>query len=75
LVDFLNQRVYFFVIIPPQDIEAYYGSHREDFAGLPVEEAREIAEQRLVQERGDARRDQFVEGLRDKATIHLNPLE
>jgi uncharacterized RDD family membrane protein YckC len=73
--EFLDQRIYFFIIIPPQDVDAYYESHREEFTGLSIEEARDIAGKRLVQERGDRKRDQFLAGLREKATIRINPVE
>jgi hypothetical protein len=75
VTEFLNQRVYFFVIIPPADIDAYIDDHRNEFADVSVEDARALAEERLVQERGDAKRDQFLAGLRAKATVRLNPIE
>ncbi len=75
VTEFLNQRVYFFVIIPPADIDAYIDDHRNEFADVPVEDARDLAEERLVQDRGDARRDQFLAGLRAKATVRLNPID
>lgn len=75
VTEFLDQRVYFFVIIAPQDVEAYLDGHREDFAGLSIDDARDLAGKRLVRERGDAKRDQFLAGLRDKATIRVNPLD
>jgi uncharacterized RDD family membrane protein YckC len=75
VTEFLNQRIYFFVIIPPADIDAYLDDHRSEFAGVPIDDARDRAEKRLVHERGDARRDQFLAGLRAKATIRFNPIE
>jgi uncharacterized RDD family membrane protein YckC len=75
VTEFLNQRIYFFIIIPPQDVDAYYESHREEFTGLSADEARDLAGKRLVQERGDVKRDQFLAGLRDKAAIRVNPID
>jgi hypothetical protein len=75
VTEFLNQRIYFFVIIPPGDIDAYIDDHRDEFAGIPIDDARELAGKRLVQERGDAKRDQFLAGLRQKATIRVNPID
>jgi uncharacterized RDD family membrane protein YckC len=75
VTEFLNQRIYFFVIIPPNDIDAYIDDHRDEFAGVSIDDARDLAGQRMVQERGDAKRDQFLAGLRAKATIRLNPTE
>ncbi|MFZ5861632.1 MAG: RDD family protein [Nitrospirota bacterium] len=73
--EFLDQRIYFFVMIAPQDVDAYIERHREDFADMPIEDARDLAGKRLVRERGDAKRDQFLAGLREKATIRMNPIE
>ncbi|MFZ5877652.1 MAG: RDD family protein [Nitrospirota bacterium] len=75
VAEFLNQRIYFFVIIPPQDVDAYIEDHRNEFEGISSDDARELAGKRLVQERGNARRDQFLAGLREKATIRLNPID
>lgn len=75
VTEFLNQRIYFFVIIPPDDIDAYLEDHRNEFAGVSIDDARDLAGKRLVQERGDAKRDQFLAGLRAKATIRLNPVD
>jgi hypothetical protein len=75
VTEFLNQRIYFFVMIAPQDINAYIDGHREDFAGMSIEDARDLAGKRLVRERGDAKRDQFLMALREKATIRVNPID
>jgi hypothetical protein len=75
VTEFLNQRIYFFVIITPDDIDAYIDDHRDEFAGVSIDDARDLAGKRMVQERGDAKRDQFLAGLRAKATIRLNPTE
>jgi uncharacterized RDD family membrane protein YckC len=75
VTEFLNQRIYFFVMIAPQDVDAYIDGHREDFAGMSIENARDLAGKRLVRERGDAKRGQFLVGLREKATIRVNPID
>jgi uncharacterized RDD family membrane protein YckC len=75
VTEFLNQRVYFFVMIAPQDVDAYIDAHREDFAGMSIEDARDLAGKRLVRERGDVKRDQFLVALREKATIRVNPID
>lgn len=75
VADFLDQRIYFFVLVPPQDVDAYYEAHREEFSGRSLEDARTEITQRLTTERGDEKRDQFVSKLREKATIRINPSE
>jgi hypothetical protein len=73
VAEFLDQRIYFFVLVAPQDIDAYYDAHREDFSGLPPEDARAAINKRFIKERGDEKRDQFLARLRDKARIRINP--
>lgn len=73
IAEFLDQRIYFFVIIPPEDITQYYEAHRGEYAALTPEEAREAITKRLTRERGDEKRTQFIAKLRDKATIRINP--
>lgn len=73
VAEFLDQRIYFFVLVSPQDVDAYYEGHREDFSGLSPEDARAAINKRLIKERGDEKRDQFLARLRDKARIRINP--
>lgn len=73
VADFLDQRIYFFVLVTTQDIDAYYEGHREEFFGLSPEDARSAINKRFIQERGDEKRDQFLARLRDKAGIRINP--
>ncbi len=75
VAEFLDQRIYFFVLVPPQDIDAYYESHREEFPGLSLDDARETISRRLVKERGDEKRDQFLARLQERAKIRINPLD
>jgi uncharacterized RDD family membrane protein YckC len=75
VTEFLNQRIYFFVMIAPQDVDTYIDAHREDFVGMSIEDARDLAGKRLVRERGDVKRDQLLGGLRKKATIRVNPID
>jgi hypothetical protein len=73
VTDFLDQRIYFFVLVPPQDIDAYYESHPDEFQGLSPEDARAAISKRLTRERGDEKRDQFLSKLREKTAIKINP--
>ena len=73
IAEFLDQRIYFFVLISPEDASAYHESHRDEYAALTPEEAREAITKRLTQERGDEKQRQFVAALRAKATIRINP--
>ena len=73
IAEFLDQRIYFFVLISPEDVAAYHESHRDEYAALTLEEAREAITKRLTQERGDEKQRQFVAALRAKATIRINP--
>ncbi|MEW6683586.1 MAG: RDD family protein [Nitrospirota bacterium] len=75
VAEFLDQRIYFFVLVPAQDVDAYYESHLDEFAGFSLEEARAAISKRLTQERGDEKRDQFLSKLREKTTIRINPLD
>jgi uncharacterized RDD family membrane protein YckC len=75
VADFLDQRVYFFVLVPPQDIDAYYEAHREEFSGLSPEDARAAINKHLTAERGKEKRDQFLEKLRAKGAIRINAPE
>lgn len=74
IAEFLDQRIYFFVLVSPQDIDAYYETHRAAFSGRSLDEAREAINQRLVKERGDEKRDQFLARLQERAKIRINPL-
>ncbi len=73
VAEFLDQRIYFFVLVATQDIDVYYDAHREDFSGLSPEDARAAINKRFIKERGDEKRDQFLARLRDKARIRINP--
>ncbi len=73
IAEFLDQRIYFFVLISPEDVADYYESHRDEYAALTPEEAREAITKRLTQERGDEKQRHFVAALRAKATIRINP--
>lgn len=75
VAEFLDQRIYFFVLVPPQDIDAYYEGHRAEFPGISLEDARETINQRLVKERGDEKRDQFLARLGERAKVRINPLD
>ncbi len=75
VADFLDQRIYFFVLVTAADLDAYYENHREEFSGLSPEDARSAINTRLVQERGDEKRGQFLQRLRAKADIRINPSE
>jgi uncharacterized RDD family membrane protein YckC len=74
IAEFLDQRIYFFVLVSPQDIDAYYETHRAEFPARSLEEAREAINQRLVKERGDEKRDQFLARLHERAKIRINTL-
>jgi uncharacterized RDD family membrane protein YckC len=75
VAEFLDQRIYFFVLVPPQDVDAYYESHPEEFAGLSPEDARAAISKRLTQQRGDEKRDQFLSRLRERTVITINQLD
>lgn len=70
--DFLQQRIYFFVLITPDDIARYTEMHQQDMAGLSSEEVRLAVTAKLTQERGEEKRREFMAKLRTKATIRLN---
>lgn len=74
IAEFLDQRIYFFVLVSSQDIDAYYETHRAEFPERSLDEARDAINQRLVKERGDEKRDQFLARLHERATIRINPL-
>jgi uncharacterized RDD family membrane protein YckC len=73
IAEFLDQRIYFFVLISPEDVAAYHESHHDEYPALTPEEAREAITKRLTQERGDEKQHHFVAALRAKATIRINP--
>jgi hypothetical protein len=73
IADFLDQRIYFFVVISPDEVTAYYDAHADEFAGLTLDQVRESIVQRLTQQRGDEKRRQFMTKLREKAAIQINP--
>ncbi|MEO6666329.1 MAG: hypothetical protein ABIO65_06105, partial [Nitrospiria bacterium] len=73
IADFLDQRIYFFVLIPPDEITAYYESHRDEYAAQSPEKAKEAVTAKLTQERGEDKRRQFMAKVRQKATIRINP--
>ena len=73
VADFLDQRIYFFVLVQPQDVDTYYESHHDEFQGLSPEDARAAISKRLTQERGDEKRDQFLSTLRERTAVKINP--
>jgi uncharacterized RDD family membrane protein YckC len=73
IAGFLDQRIYFFVLISPDDVIAHYESHRDDYPGLTLDQAREAITQRLTRERGNERQQRFVAQLREKAVVRINP--
>lgn len=73
IAEFLEQRIYFFVLIPPDEVAAYHDAHADEFVSLTLDQAREVITQRLTQQRGDEKRQQFLNKLRTKAAIRINP--
>lgn len=73
--EFLDQRIYFFVLVPPQDVDAYYENHPDEFEGMSLEDARVAIRERLTKERGDEKRAQFLSKVRQKSTIRINPFD
>ena len=73
IADFLQQRIDFFVVVPPDEVSAYYDAHADEFASVTPDQAREAVIRRLTQQRSDEKRRQFMSKLRDKAAIRVNP--
>lgn len=70
---FVDQRITFFVIIPPAEIQKYYESHREEYKEKRLEEALAQITSRLTDLKAKEKLEAYLKKLREKATIQINP--
>jgi parvulin-like peptidyl-prolyl isomerase len=70
--ELLNQRVNFFVFVTPEEVETYYEGHAEEFSGTSLEQARSKIEDLLTRQKAEAKRKDYLDRLRSRATIRVN---
>jgi len=70
---FVDQRITFFVIIPPAEIQKYYEIHREEYKEKRQEEALAQITRRLTELKAKEKLAAYLKKLREKATIQINP--
>ncbi len=70
---FVDQRITFFVIIPPAEIQKYYEAHREEYRERRLEEALAHITRRLTDLKAKEKLEAYLKKLREKATIQINP--
>ena len=72
VADLMEQQVNLFVFVSGQDIDEYYRSHKEEFSDVSPDEARSMIQERLVRQRSEAKRRDYIRRLRDRAVIRIN---
>jgi peptidyl-prolyl cis-trans isomerase SurA len=70
---FVDQRIKFFVIIPPAEIQTYYESHREEYKGEDLEEALAQITVQLTDLKAKEKLEAYLKKLRENASIQINP--
>jgi hypothetical protein len=69
---FVDQRITFFVIIPPIEIQRYYEDHREEYKNKRLEEALAHITKQLTDLKAKEKLESYLKKLREKATIQIN---
>ena len=70
--ELLDQRVTFFVFVAPQEVEAYYEEHADDFSGQSAEQAKSAILDLLTRQKAELKRKEYLDRLRSRATIRIN---
>lgn len=70
--DFIEQRIGFFVIVLPREVEQYYAEHAGAHQGQTLQEAREEIEEHLFLKRKLEKLEQYLNRLRAEAQIQIN---
>jgi len=70
---FVDQRIKFFVIVPPAEIQTYYESHRENYRAENLEEALAKITYTLTDQRTKEKLEAYLKKLRENASIQINP--
>ncbi len=68
----LAQRINIFVFVSPQEVQAHYEAHPEQFAGQTLEEARSTIQDHLTQGKIAGKRGDYLNRLRGRSTIRIN---
>lgn len=69
---FVEQRIIFFVIIPPAEIQKYYDAHRDEYKDKRLEEALSHISKQLTDLKAREKLDIYLKKLREKASIQIN---
>jgi peptidyl-prolyl cis-trans isomerase SurA len=69
----LGQRVTLFVLVLPQEVEAYYKEHTADYADIEPDQARARIQSLLEARKGREKLQQYIERLKSRARIQINP--
>lgn len=72
---FVERKIEMYARVSREDVQAYYEEHRETFAGRSFNEVRQEIETLLSGQMAAQQLDRYVDELRARATIRVNPLE
>jgi peptidyl-prolyl cis-trans isomerase SurA len=68
----IEQRIYFFVFVTPEEIEAYYQEHLGEFKNQTPEAARKVIQDIRTAEKSQQKLKDYLDRLRAKADIRIN---
>ncbi len=68
----IEQRIHFFVFVTPEEIEAYYQEHLEEFKKQTPEAARKAIQEIRTAEKSQQKLKDYLDRLRAKADIRIN---
>jgi hypothetical protein len=68
----IDQRVNFFIFVPPNEVEDYYKKHADEFSGRPLDQVRSEIQDLIIERKGKRKRKDYIDRLRARATIQMN---
>lgn len=69
---FLDQRINFFVLITPKELNQYYENHQQDYSGLEFDEVlRGEIEQKLIYAKAGKKKREYLTKLRKDSEVRM----
>jgi len=69
---FLDQRINFFVLVTPKELNQYYENHQKDYIGLEFDEALQgEIEQKLIHVKAEKKKREYLSKLRKDSEIRM----
>lgn len=68
----IEQQIQYFVFVTPEEIEAYYQGHPDEFKNQKPEAAREAIREIRIAEKAQSKLRDYLDRLRAKADIRIN---